>query len=198
MQQSKFQLAEELIQNSQPSASTPNNSLLIVSPKCVQSGPHEYYKQKFENAMELIQNMSDEAINLEVAGVIKLNKIKPRETRKPVCLTQVCGSMEGKSVCDLLQVLQHQKMESEIKKKNQIEKKENQKEKLLRCKVKCTCESMKSVVSGLKQCPSCHDVMQSVCSKAACKDESGGKPKMILVKFDEEVKTRKGLLKRSI
>ena len=40
--------------------------------------------------------------------------------------------------------------ESEIKKKKQIEKKNKtkQKEKFLRCKVKCTYESMKCVTSG--------------------------------------------------
>ena len=57
---------------------------------------------------------------------------------------------------------------------------------------------MKSIASELKQCPFCIDVMQSVCSKAACKYEGGVKPRMILVHFDEKVKTRKGLLKRSI
>ena len=125
--------------------------------------------------------MSDEGINLEVAGVLKVNKSKPRETRKPIHLTQVCGSMEGKKVHESLHVLQHEKIKSEIRKKNQIEKKENQKEKFLRCKVKCICESMKCVASGRKLCPSCH-VMQSVCSKAACKDESGGKPKNLMRK----------------
>ena len=40
--------------------------------------------------------------------------------------------------------------------------------------------------------------MQSVCSKATSKDVSGGKSKIILVKFDGEVKMRKRLLKRSI
>ena len=110
MQHSKFQRAEKHIQNSPPTASTPNSSLFIVSPKCVQSESCEYYKQKFESAMELIHNMSDETINLEVARVLKVNKIKPRETRKPVHLTQVCGSMDGKNVCELLQVLQHEKI----------------------------------------------------------------------------------------
>ena len=110
-----------------------------------------------------------------MAGVLKVNKIKPRETRKPVRLTQVCGSMKGKNVRELLQVVEHVKMESEIKNKHQIEKKENQKEIFIRCKVKFTWESMKCVASGLKQWTFCHDVMQSVCSKATCKDESGGK-----------------------
>ena len=98
-----------------------------------------------------------------MAGVLKVNKIKPRETRKPVRLTQVCGSMDGKNVCELLQVRQHEKIKRETKKKNQIEKKEDEKEKFLRCKVKCNCESMKCVVLGLKFCPSYYDVMQSVC-----------------------------------
>ena len=45
----------------------------------------------------------------------------------------------------MLHVLRQGKIESEIKKKNGIEKKENQKKKFLRCKVKCTCESMKAI-----------------------------------------------------
>ena len=54
----------------------------------------EYDKQKFESTIEVIHNMSDETSNLEVAGVLKVNKIKPRETRQPVRWTQVCESVE--------------------------------------------------------------------------------------------------------
>ena len=59
--------------------------------------------------------------------------------------------------------------------------------------------AMKCIASGLnKKCPSCHGIMQSVCSKVGYKYESGIKSRMILVKFDEEVKIRKCLLIRSI
>ena len=47
----------------------------------------------------------------------------------------------------------------------------------LKCTVTCSCSS-KCVVSGLKQCPNCLDVLKSQCSKSACMVD-GQKPIMI-------------------
>ena len=73
MQLNKFQRAANLIRKDQPTTSTPNNSV-VMSPKCVRSGSREYYKRKYEQAMNIIHNMSDESINLEVAGVVRLTQ----------------------------------------------------------------------------------------------------------------------------
>ena len=60
------------------------------------------------------------------------------------------------------------------------ERKEKEKENFYRCKLKCICKSEKCDALKLRECPSCHDILRSVCSKARCKTDDGKRPVMIL------------------
>lgn len=60
-----------------------------------------------------------------------------------------------------------------------MKKKEKEKQDFYRCKSNCVCNKEKCLAAGLKECPSCHSILRSVCSKAACKMD-GKKPDMIL------------------
>ena len=68
---------------------------------------------------------------------------------------------------------------------NNNRKREEQKSTFIECKNGCVCETTKCASSGLKQCPSCHDVLRTICSKANCKKD-GYKPTMITPKCDEK------------
>ena len=60
-----------------------------------------------------------------------------------------------------------------------MKKKEKDKEDFYRCKSKCVYKEDGCLATGIKECPSCHSVLLSVCSKARCKVD-GKKPKMLL------------------
>ena len=194
MQQNKFERAEKLLRKDEPTASSTPNSSLIMSPKCVRSGSKEYYKQKYEQAMKVLNDLSDESINLEVAGVLKVEKIKPKEIKKPVRITQICGSLEGKNALELLRGIQKDKEDLEEKKKNRLQKKESEKQAFLKCKDGCSCKTKKCAAAGLKQCPHCLDVLHSICSKSICRKESGAKPDTITIKSIGKANPRKKLL----
>ena len=60
-----------------------------------------------------------------------------------------------------------------------MKKKEKEKEDFYRCKSKCVYKEDRCLATGLKECPSYHSILRSVCSKAPCKVD-GKKPKMLL------------------
>ena len=47
--------------------------------------------------MQTLANTSDESIDLNAAGVLTIQKVKPKEKKK-TRVTQVCGSMSGNDV----------------------------------------------------------------------------------------------------
>ena len=60
-----------------------------------------------------------------------------------------------------------------------MRKKEKEKEDFYRCESKCVCKEDRCLATGLKECPSCHSILWSVCSKACCKVDHK-KPRMLL------------------
>ena len=60
-----------------------------------------------------------------------------------------------------------------------MKKKGKETEDFYRCKSKCMCKEDRCLATGLKECPSCHSILRSMCSKARCKVDCQ-KPKMLL------------------
>ena len=87
--------------------------------------------------------------------------------------------MKGKNVLELVQSIKEKK-DKEVKEKDERKKqKEQEKEAFFRCRKQCVCGESVCAVINLQECPSCHNVQRSACSKSGCK-EDGKKPKMIL------------------
>lgn len=95
---------------------------------------------------------------------IKLDEIPKRCKKKSTKITNVHGSMEGQDILKKVEVLEKEKE----KKKNDVEArkiaKEELRERFFKCKSKCICEG----VCEAKECPNCHSVMKSTCSKIKC------------------------------
>ena len=87
-------------------------------------------------------------------------------------ITQVHGSMKAKDVLNLVKDIKDKKDEKSKAKANSLQKKEQEKIVFIQCKKKCK-------ALGLKECPVCHNILQSACSKTACRTD-GKKPTMIL------------------
>ena len=60
-----------------------------------------------------------------------------------------------------------------------MKKEEKEKAGFYGCKSKCVWKEDRCLATGLKEYPSCHSILRSVCSKARCKVD-GKKPKMLL------------------
>ena len=54
--------------------------------------------------MKKLQEISDESINLEVAGVLNIKKITPKESIKKTRITQVSGSMAAQDIITALKI----------------------------------------------------------------------------------------------
>ena len=188
MQQDKFDVAERLMNVDEPAASTP--VMNVSSPKNVRVGSAEYYKQKYEGVVKLLHDLSDSSINLEHAGVLKVQRVKPKDRTKPVRLTQVCGSMEAKGILSLLKATKEEKERKAGIKQLRKKEKEDQTRAFLLCKEMCCCKKKRCDALGLKQCSNCYDVLKSVCSKAACQNDDGTKPQMITAKGNTNTTTQ--------
>ena len=138
-----------------------------------------YWKSKFLSAQSLIEETHERSLQLgHIPGLLTIKKIKAKKTETNIRVTQVCGSMEGKNI---LQVVKSIKDKKAQKAKAQVEK-ENQKlkerESFYRCKERCICQKPKCEASGLNECSSCHNIIRSNCGKAACR-KNGECPIMI-------------------
>ena len=69
-------------------------------------------------------------------------------------------------------------------------RKEESKEKLIRCKEMCMCKAEACEGIGLQQCSVCKNVLKSQCSKKACK-EDGEAPVMVYVAARKDEVNRK-------
>ena len=186
MQKEKFAQAEAVIEQEIPPPSTPTSSRdlsIIESPADERRGSAAYYKKKFLKAQKIIGDLQNESITLEeIPGLLKVSKVKPKETSKNTRLTQVCGSMEGKKVLELTEQLKIKKVDQDQARMAAGEKKRMDIEAFFKCKDKCVClkPSGKCNATKLKECPVCHNILRSVCSKASCKSDDGKKPEMVI------------------
>ena len=80
--------------------------------------------------------------------------------------------MTGKKILETLKDLKEKADEKDKNKQATKDKKEKDLENFLRCRDVCVCNRTPC-------CPSCRNVMKSVCSKVACRNEDGSKPNMI-------------------
>ena len=187
MQQEKFFQAENLMDieksahSPMPSSSSPalfSSTLSPASPKHLRKGSAMYWKAKFEMAQH---DCNEKSLRLEeIPGLLTVQKVKPKQsTKSSTRVTQVHGSMEAKDLINLVKSIKEQKEQKVKSKEIQMKKKEKDKEDFCRCKSKCVCKEDRCLTTGLKECPSCHSILRSECSKAHCKVD-GKKPKMLL------------------
>ena len=168
MNQEMFAQAEALRRPSTPPHKK-TTTVQISSPIGPRRYSLEWYKHKLSESMEVISDLTNTSISIEdVDGILPLKKIQPTKS-KTIRITQEHGSMRAK---DML---------NKVRKRNEIKKEKEDKKQTeaLKCTVTCSCSS-KCVVSGLKQCPNCLDVLKSQCSKSACMVD-GQKPIMVNV-----------------
>ena len=180
MQQDKFKQAADVLEGAAPLAtSMPNTSISIQSPN-KRKNSAEYWKAKFEASQQLVKELSEQSLQLEeIPGLLTVQKVKPKLSKTTTRVTQVHGSMTGKNVLEIVQSIKEKK-EKEAKEKDvRKRQKDQEKEDFFRCKTECVCGNAVCAAASLKECPSCHNIMRSTCSKSGCKIE-GRKPTIIL------------------
>lgn len=181
MQNDKFEQAAKCIdsdKSSTPSTSakTPNKApekALIASPQHVRRNSAKYWMIKYQLANKIIQEASEKSLALnEIPGLLPIDRVKPKtDPTKNTRVTQIHGSLEAK---DVLSMVESIKCDKEVKQKAKQERtaqKQIAKEAFYRCKEKCVCGESKCLSASLKECPQCHDILKSVCSKSACRKD---------------------------
>ena len=180
MQQDKFEQAANCmeVEDACPSSSTPNQSL-IESPDH-RKGSTKYWKEKFMLSQTLIHELNEKSLRLEdIPGLLTIEKVKPKMSKETTLVTQVHESMHGKEILKLVKEIKEKKDLQKRTTGEKIKKKEEEKLLFLQCKSRCVCGEKKCLALGLKECPSCHSILRSICSKAGCRID-GKRPDMIL------------------
>ena len=83
--------------------------------------------------------------------------------------------MEGKKILEKVSAIK----EDKAKKEQQKSKQQQQIEAFFKCMEECTWDKNVCAATKLRECPCCHNVLTSTCSKASCRGETGSKPIMI-------------------
>ena len=139
-----------------------------------------YWKKKFHQAFGIIDELHEKSIVLsDISDFMTVKKVKPKLSKESVRVTQIYGSMKAKNVIEVVKEIKDKKEKAAVQKQEAAEKKEVTRQTFLQFKIECVCKSKKCAAVGLKQCPTCFQVMKSVCSKVKCRVD-GVKPKMIL------------------
>ena len=191
MQQDKFEVAAKLLEEP-----TEERSITFSPTKeqNVRRASKEYYEIKIKNLEEELKKIKGEGLDLgSVSGLLPVTpKVKkPKLSKEKIRVTQVCASMEGKKVIEVVKELREKKEEVERKKEARLREKRDVKEAFIRCKNQCVCKKEKCDAIGYKQCPKCLDVLRSACSKKTCQNEDGTKSKMLLPAAVESECSRK-------
>ena len=114
-----------------------------------------------------------------IPGFLPVSRVKPKmDATKNTRVTQINGSLDGKDVLSMVQKIGTEKDTKQKAKEERKIKKQLEKEAFFKCKDQYSCKEGECQAAKLKQCPSCHDVLKSVCSKAGC-IRDGKKPSMI-------------------
>lgn len=116
MQEDKFERASNLLNEEAGSS----NSYLAESPLGSVLSPNkiknsvEYWKDKFEQAQNIIRELSEKSIALdEVPGLLSVRKVKPAAKKKSVRVTNVNGSMRAKDKASQVKVIKKKKTDAE-------------------------------------------------------------------------------------
>lgn len=195
MQEDKFIQAAGCIENSvcsTPFRSDVHSTPPISSPVSLRKGSALYYKHKFEQSQAIIAQCHQQSLRLEdIPGLLTVSKVKPKQLPKSSTrVTQLHGSMEGQNILDQVKVINDEKERKKKELKQKEDKKNEDKELFFQCKQKCVCGEEKCVAFGLRECPSCHSILKSVCSKMACRVD-GKKPTMIHPYCSKDTKSSK-------
>ena len=127
-----------------------------------------------------MRELSEKSLQLEeIPGLLTVQRVKPKLSKKSTRVTQVHGSMTGKNVLQIVQSVKDKKEKELQEKETRKKQKDQEREDFFRCKKKCVYGNDICANIKLKECPSCHNIMRSTCSKSGCKAE-GCKPIMIL------------------
>ena len=97
MQQDKFERAAAVVDtnddDANSSAISTSSTLSIVSPD-KRRGSSQYWQDKFNQAMGIIDELHEKSIVLkEIPGFLPVQKVKPKLSKKNTRITQVHGSM---------------------------------------------------------------------------------------------------------
>ena len=180
MQQDKFAHAEKCIQKTVDVQSTSTFPGEIQSPLKIRKDSAVYYKYKYEQAQKLISDMHEASLKLdEIPGFLPIEKVTPAEKTTKTRVTQIYGSLEGKDVIKIVKEIQSEKGKKEKAKNMKADKKVEERELFYKCKEKCICKTKRCAAASLKECPSCRNILKSICSKSLCRVD-GKKPEMIL------------------
>ena len=87
--------------------------------------------------------------------------------------------MEAQDILTKIELIEKEKNKKQEQKLVKEKQKVTEKELFYRCKTKCICKGV-CAAKHLKECPNCHSIMRSICSKSACKI-NGRKPAMLQV-----------------
>ena len=130
--------------------------------------------------MEAYQTISEKSLSLEeIPNLLPISKVTPKVNKENVRVTQVHGSMEGKEILEKVTAIKEDKTKKEQAKKEKKSNQQHQIEIFFKCKEECTCGKDVCAATKLRECPCCHNVLKSTCSKASCRGETGSKPIMI-------------------
>ena len=199
MQQDKFAQAAKCMENDekQPplstltkhstrSSTTPVSvgpltpkSLIKLAKTKHRYGSASYWQFMYEQFQQNVKDCYENSLKLDaIPGLLTINKVKPKDmSKKTTRITNIHWSMEAQDILSKVESIEKEKEQKQQGQLAKKEQKEKEKELFYRCKTKCVCEGT-CAAKNLKECPNCHSVMKSVCSKAACQID-GKRPVMI-------------------
>lgn len=179
MQKDKFHQAAGILEDVHAIEVPATSRTDVLSPKNIRKNSALYWETKFKSAQALIEATREKNLELDqIPGLLTINKITPKKAKSNVRVTQVCGSMEGKDMLQVVKSIKQEKARKVEAQKAKENQKVNDREAFYKCKETCTCHKSKCEASGLKECSSCHNILRSVCGKAACR-KNGKRPLMI-------------------
>ena len=113
-------MQSEELEGSDTSGENVSSTSLIKSLVTARHGSAAYYKEKYINAVKVIDKLRKERVTLEdVPNVLHVPKIKPRKSRDNIRLTQVHGSLESKKVLELVKILIRKRKKRNWRKRHQ-------------------------------------------------------------------------------
>ena len=197
MQTEKFEQAAGILEGNNTNEVPETPHAYVSSPQNIRKNSALYWKSKFMSAQDLVEESNEKNVQLDqIPGLLTINKITPKRTETNVRVVQVCGSMQGK---DMLQVV---KSTSEEKSRNVEGKKAKKNQKLNdpaafhKCKETCVSHKSKCEASGLKECSSCHNVLRSICGKVGGR-KNGKRPMMIYPSVGRKINVRQSVNKEN-
>ena len=181
MQTDKFEKAARVLNATD--AGDESVSFSPIKEQNVRRGSKEYWRIKAQNLETELNSSRGEGIDLKsVPGLLpSSHKVRPAKVAtEKIRVTQVCGSMTGKNVIELVKEIKEKKVESERQKQVKLSRKQDDKDLFLRCKDECVCNTEPCLASKLRQCSICLNIQKSQCNKKSCKQD-GVAPTMISV-----------------